>query len=65
MSKEFKSFYKNVGGNEGDKCHYSTRLDTYGCGCSHDCSYCYKIVAKTNRLAYGMKATYIFYLLLA
>ncbi len=20
---------------------YSTRLDTYGCGCSHDCSYCY------------------------
>ena len=30
-----------MGGNEGDKCHYSTRLDTYGCGCTHDCSYCY------------------------
>lgn len=30
-----------MGGNEGDKCHYPTRLDTYGCGCSHDCSYCY------------------------
>lgn len=39
--KEFKSFYKEVGGNEGSKCKYSTRLDTYGCGCQHDCSYCY------------------------
>lgn len=38
---EFKSFYKKVDGNEGGKCHYPTRLDTYGCGCSHDCSYCY------------------------
>lgn len=39
--KEFKSFYKEVGGNEGSRCKYSTRLDTYGCGCAHDCSYCY------------------------
>lgn len=39
--KEFQSFVKDVGGNEGDKCHYTTRLDTYGCGCQHDCSYCY------------------------
>lgn len=39
--KEFKSFFKRVQGNEGDKCHYPTRLDTYGCGCAHDCSYCY------------------------
>ena len=39
--REYKSFYKSVGGNEGDKCNYSTRLDTYGCGCQHDCSYCY------------------------
>ena len=39
--KEFKSFFKDVGGNEGSKCNYSTRLDTYGCGCAHDCSYCY------------------------
>lgn len=39
--KEFKSFYKEVGGNEGDKCNYNKRLDTYGCGCQHDCSYCY------------------------
>ena len=39
--KEFKNFYKQVGGNEGNKCHYNTRLDTYGCGCQHDCSYCY------------------------
>jgi DNA repair photolyase len=41
MTKEFKSFYKNVGGNEGSKCRYPARLDTYGCGCSHDCKYCY------------------------
>lgn len=41
MSKEFKSFFKTVGGNEGGKCNYPTRLDTYGCGCQHDCNYCY------------------------
>lgn len=40
-TKEFKSFFKQVGGNEGDKCNYNIRLDPYGCGCSHDCSYCY------------------------
>lgn len=39
--KEFKSFYKSVSGNEGNKCNYPTRLDTYGCGCAHDCKYCY------------------------
>lgn len=39
--KEFKSFLKTVGGGEGEKCHYPTRLDTYGCGCQHDCKYCY------------------------
>jgi DNA repair photolyase len=39
--KEFKSFYKEVKGNEGGKCQYNKRLDTYGCGCAHDCSYCY------------------------
>jgi DNA repair photolyase len=39
--KEFQSFFKTVGGNEGNKCHYPTRLDTYGCGCQHDCKYCY------------------------
>jgi DNA repair photolyase len=22
-------------------CNYTYRLDTYGCGCQHDCSYCY------------------------
>lgn len=39
--KEYKSFYKTVDGNEGNKCNYPTRLDTYGCGCQHDCDYCY------------------------
>lgn len=32
---------KNVSGNEGEKCSYTIRLDTYGCGCQHDCSYYY------------------------
>ena len=39
--KEFKSFFKTVSGNEGSRCHYPTRLDTYGCGCGNNCSYCY------------------------
>lgn len=38
---EFKSFFKRVAGNEGDRCLYPTRLDTYGCGCQHNCGYCY------------------------
>jgi DNA repair photolyase len=38
---EYTGFFKTVGSNEGSKCHYPTRLDTYGCGCGHDCSYCY------------------------
>ena len=41
MDNEFKSFFKTVGGSEGNRCNYSTRLDTYGKGCQHDCSYCY------------------------
>lgn len=39
--KSFSLFYKEVDGNEGNKCKYTTRLDTYGCGCQHDCKYCY------------------------
>lgn len=39
--KEYRSFLKTVTGNEGNKCNYPTRLDTYGCGCAHDCKYCY------------------------
>lgn len=40
--EEFRSFYKTVTTKgEGQKCNYPTRLDTYGCGCQHDCSYCY------------------------
>ena len=38
---EYKSFYKTVGSGEGERCNYPTRLDTYGCGCQHNCSYCY------------------------
>ena len=39
--KDYKSAIKTVQGNEGEKCNYPTRLDTYGCGCQHDCKYCY------------------------
>ena len=35
------TFFATVTGGEGDKCHYPTRLDTYGCGCAHDCKYCF------------------------
>ena len=38
---EFKSFYRTVGGGEGDKCYYPTRLDPYGRGCYYNCAYCY------------------------
>lgn len=41
MLSEFKSFYKQVSGSEGNRCRYNIRLDTYGCGCLHNCSYCY------------------------
>lgn len=39
--EEYKSFFKTVGGGEGTRCNYPTRLDVYGCGCSHDCQFCY------------------------
>lgn len=39
--KDFNAVGKVVDGNEGDKCNYPMRLDTYGCGCQHDCKYCY------------------------
>lgn len=39
--RDFNAIGKTVGGNEGSKCNYPFRLDTYGCGCQHDCDYCY------------------------
>lgn len=41
MPQRFDSFFQSVTGNEGERCHYATRLDTYGCGCQHNCGYCY------------------------
>lgn len=41
MANDFKSFFADAGGGEGKRCNYTTRLDTYGCGCAHDCNYCY------------------------
>lgn len=38
---KYNSFYKTVGGAEGNKCYYPTRLDLYGKGCFYNCSYCY------------------------
>jgi len=39
--KTFKSFLKLPGGGETKRCFYPFKLDTYGCGCSNNCSYCY------------------------
>lgn len=40
--KDFRTVTKDFGGgNDANKCYYPVRLDTYGCGCAHDCSYCY------------------------
>lgn len=39
--EKFSLKLKTVEGNEGEKCNYPTRLDTYGRGCQHDCNYCY------------------------
>lgn len=38
---EFKSPYKQLERKINTWCNYTRRLDTYGCGCQHDCSYCY------------------------
>ena len=39
--ERFELKLKTVEGNEGNKCNYPSRLDTYGRGCQHDCNYCY------------------------
>lgn len=41
MPQRFDNFFHEVTGNEGDLCKYPTRMDTYGCGCQHNCGYCY------------------------
>lgn len=41
MSVEFKSPVKLPGGGETKRCYYPFKVDTYGCGCSHNCTYCY------------------------
>jgi DNA repair photolyase len=37
----FNSPYKQLDRKVNTWCFYTKRLDTYGCGCQHDCSYCY------------------------
>ena len=41
MGIQFDGHAKSAGGTEGTLCNYPVRLDTYGCGCQHDCAYCY------------------------
>lgn len=42
MTKAFNSPYKVINTRRYNTwCNYKTRIDTYGHGCSHDCSYCY------------------------
>lgn len=39
---KFKSFFKSVDNRKYNTwCAWTNRLDTYGCGCAHDCKYCY------------------------
>ena len=38
---KFGSFLARPQGGEAERCKYPIRLDTYGCGCAHDCAYCY------------------------
>lgn len=39
---KFKSFFKSVDSRKYNTwCAWTNRLDTYGCGCAHDCKYCY------------------------
>ena len=40
-AKEYKAFLNLPGGGETTKCYYPFKLDTYGCGCSNNCAYCY------------------------
>jgi len=37
----FHSPYKQLDRKVNTWCRWTKRLDTYGCGCQHDCSYCY------------------------
>lgn len=39
--KEFGSPYKQLNRKVNTWCKYTKRIDTYGLGCAHDCSYCY------------------------
>jgi DNA repair photolyase len=40
--KEFKSYYKdNCDRKYNTWCKYTKSIDTYGCGCQHECCYCY------------------------
>lgn len=42
MNEEFKNFYNEIDDRKYNTwCKYTKRLDTYGCGCQHNCNYCY------------------------
>lgn len=40
-TNEFKSFFTKGDRKVNTWCRWPGRLDTYGCGCQHNCSYCY------------------------
>lgn len=41
MADQYRAFINVPGGGEGQRCFYPVRLDPYGKGCAHNCSYCY------------------------
>jgi len=40
-NRKFNSPVKLPGGGETKRCFYPFKVDTYGCGCSNNCLYCY------------------------
>jgi len=54
--KEFKSFYKSIEHRKFNTwCKYTKRLDTYGCGCQHNCKYCYAKSLLSFRGLFGVE----------
>lgn len=38
----YNNFYSSIKHRKFNTwCKYTERLDTYGCGCEHNCKYCY------------------------
>jgi len=60
---EFKNFYATTTHRKFNTwCKRTQRLDTYGCGCAHDCKYCYAKSLLTFRKFWDIKNPKIAYI---